>query len=79
MSDQLDKSCILSASDRLRRLNGLSAADGRALGSPSGKPEERIVELDATNAGLKVTYMFLCVYDTKLQIAHTRAMGRKAS
>lgn len=76
--DQIDKSCVLSASDRLRKLNGLSAADGRALPPPTGKAGERIVELDATNAGMKVTYVFACLYDPRTSMAFSSPMGRKS-
>lgn len=77
-ADQIEKSCILASSDRLRRLNGLSASDGRALPSPSGKPQERLVELDTVNAGMKVTYLFACLYDARTSAAFAKGVGRKS-
>jgi hypothetical protein len=56
---EIDKGCILSASDKLRQLIHVEAADGRALPAPDGKPNHRVVELDATNVKIKVTYVFV--------------------
>lgn len=76
-SEQVDRGCILSSSDKLRQVARIESSGGRALPAPDGKPMNRIVELDATNAGLKVTYVFACLYDARMGMAFASPMGRK--
>jgi hypothetical protein len=64
-SAEVDRSCVLAASDKLAR-RGLTAVDGRAIAVPEGTPmprdisDGRQVELDVQNAGLTQTYVYAC-------------------
>jgi hypothetical protein len=39
----------------------IESTDARVLVAPDSKPNHRVVELDAINARLPVTYVFVCV------------------
>lgn len=66
--EQVDRACILQAGSDLRYGMRLEATDGRALPPPAGMTSpnpatDRLVELDTTTVGQKVTYSFLCRTD----------------
>jgi len=64
-NEQVDRACILQAGSDLQRILHLEATGGRALPPPAGMKNpspatDRLVELDTTSVGQKVTYSFLC-------------------
>jgi hypothetical protein len=76
----VDRASILSASADLRRLLKVEPTAGRAL--PLGPPlaaqcsgECRLVELDTTEVGMKVTYTFLCLTTGRMTLC--QPLGRK--
>jgi hypothetical protein len=71
---EIDKGCILTASDRLRQIIHLDANEARALPSPTGM-DARLVELDATNMKMSVTYVFFCL--SRHGYFSASPMGRK--
>jgi hypothetical protein len=75
----VDRGCILSAADELRRLTRLEAADGRALPSPVARSgvQSRLIELDTTNVGMKVTYVFACSVSNKTGYTVVSPLGHK--
>ena len=77
--EEVDDSCILAADEELWELTQLKG-EGRALPAPLGEgsdpASERIVEIDTTDAGSAVTYVFACVVDEQGEAA-TEALGRR--
>ena len=79
-SEEIDRSCVIAASDKLRMVRRLEASDGRAMPSPSGPNgsyQYRMVELDAVSAGQKVTYVFACVLDPRSGMVTAGLAGHK--
>ena len=79
---EVDQACILSAGDELRRQARLEGRKGRALPAPPApgagggdRAGERLVEIEATDTGLPVTYVFACVVEDGQ--AYVRLVGRK--
>jgi hypothetical protein len=63
--EQLEKSCILAAAERLPRIPGIEIISSRAKPVPDDFKQSpgtymTIVEIDAKAAGLNVTYNFVC-------------------
>lgn len=76
-SSEVDRACVLASSDKLRALSRLEAKDGKAFEAPDGDASHRVVELNTTNAGLQVTYVFACMYDPRQSMAFASPMGRR--
>lgn len=81
--EEIDRACILQAGNDLRRLVRLEATAGRAFpwdpsraGGKGNAVTDRVVELDTTNVGMPVTYMFACLTDDRGR-AFTSPLGRK--
>lgn len=76
--EEVDDACILAADEELWELSRLKG-EGRALPAPPGEggdpATERIVEIDTTDAGSPVTYMFACVVADGE--AATETLGRR--
>jgi hypothetical protein len=80
-SDQVEQACIVAASDRLSRFNGLSPSNGRAGPPATSKLDEglvRLVEVDATISGRVVSYAFSCLYDPGTSTAFASPIGRSS-
>lgn len=75
--DQVDRACIISAGNDLRRALHVEATAGRAFPPPAGRDtvSERLVELDAQSAGVPVTYVYAC--GANGMGAFVSVMGRK--
>ena len=75
--EQVDRACIISAGNDLRRALNVEAQGGRSLPPPAGRDpvSERMVELDAKSAGVPVTYLFACSASDKG--AWTAPIGRR--
>lgn len=60
---ELDRASIIGASLKLKSLANIDAIEGRALPPPPPAPPAywRLVELDAMQAGMEVTFVFLCI------------------
>ena len=71
-SDQVDNSCILSASDHLRSVRSLSNTNGRTVPAPTGRDDERTVVLETNNGTPRETYIYVCRYNPRTSTAVTK-------
>src|SRR3954447_16183239 len=62
---EIGRNCQIAAADELHQTLGIEGTASRVLSPEKGlksQPNSRLIEIDTTRAGLKVTYVFACFF-----------------